>query len=85
MKQAFTKAFNELQRMGVPVFVRPDHEAKGNFGISAEEPQSDRWVSYHSAPQHWDFGVHPKLDYTLNKHGLFAEWETPGSLNVYES
>lgn len=84
MKLPFKLAYAELAKLGVPVFQRPDHQAKGNFGISAEEPESYEWLSYHSAPMDWIFGVHPTIDAVLTKHGLFAEWETPGSVNVYE-
>lgn len=83
MKAAHRKAYNELKKMGVPVFVNADHDARGNFGISGEDPESCYWVNYYSMDPEWDFGVNPKIDAVLSKHGLFAEWQNPGSLNVY--
>jgi hypothetical protein len=32
----------------------------------------------------WVFGVNPKLDSTLRKHGLFAEWINGGEVGVYK-
>lgn len=75
------KAFNTLKKMGVPVYEHPDD--RGNFSISAEEAESDNWVSYYSAPSDWVFGVHPSIEATLLKHGLFTEWVNPGRLSVY--
>ena len=84
MKRPFTYALAALKKLGVPTFAQEDHEARGNFAISAEEPESGKWVDYYSQDPSWVFGVHPKLDNLLRKYGLYAEWETPGSLNVYE-
>lgn len=83
MKKQFRAAYTELKKMGVPLFEREDHKAKGNFAISAEDAESYQWADYYSEDPDWLFGVNPKLDAALAKHGLFAEWETPGSLNVY--
>lgn len=83
MKSNFKSAYAELAALGVPVFQRPDHIGRGIFGISAEETTSQDWLDYYCAPPSWDFGVSPVLSEVLSKHGLFAEWETPGSVNVY--
>jgi hypothetical protein len=85
MKKPFRSAFNALAKLGVPVFTRADHEQHGNFAISAEDSESDLWVSYYSMNPEWVFGVHPKVDAVLRDYGLFAEWESPGSLNVWRA
>jgi len=85
MKREYIKAYNELKKMGVPVFVRDDMKQHGNFHISAEESNSSEWVSYydgHYIPG-WDCGVHPAIDSTLAKYGLHCEWQNPGELSVW--
>jgi hypothetical protein len=83
MKKPFIKAFDELKKLGVPVFENSDHQARGNFAISAEHPESFKFCDYYSENPAWNFGVSPKLEAVLRKHGLYAEWRDPGSLNVY--
>lgn len=83
MKRKFAWAFDQLERMGVPVYVHVDD--KGNFSINAEDPKADGWVSYHNAPVHWDFGVCPEINQILRKQDLFAEWVNPGRLSIYEA
>lgn len=85
MKRKYIKAYNALKKLGVPVYVRDDMD--GRFQISAEEPDSFKWVDYYEGHLHndWIFGVHPAIDETLRKSGLFAEWINPGELGVYES
>lgn len=83
MKQPFLKAFNELKRIGAPVFTNKDNDRLGNFSISAEENYPEPWAEYYN--QGWGlFGVSPRITAVLDKHGLFAEWEDPGKLNVYQ-
>jgi hypothetical protein len=84
MKREYIKAFNALKKMGVPVYVRDD--MGGRFQISAEEPESYKWVDYHTGYQKsdWVFGVHPKLDATLKKYGFLAEWINAGEVGVYK-
>jgi hypothetical protein len=82
MKANFRKAFNELKKMGVPVYERED--MNGRFQISAEEPDSYLWANYYAYNRDgWDFGVNPTVDRVLKKHGLFSEWINPGELGVY--
>jgi hypothetical protein len=71
MKREYIKAFNALKSMGVPVYVRDDMD--GRFQISAEEPESYKWVDYYDGYMRsdWVFSVNPKLDSTLRKFGLF--------------
>jgi hypothetical protein len=81
MKRQYIKAFNALQKMGIPVYEHVDD--RGNFSISSEEPQSDFWVDYYSMAPGWVFGVHPAVDSKLKEFGLWAEWVNPGRLSVY--
>lgn len=82
MKQKFRLAFNALQKLGVPVYVRDDMD--GRFQISAEEPDSYKWADYYESPSSWIFGVNPQVESTLTKYGLFSEWINPGELGVYQ-
>jgi hypothetical protein len=83
MKRKYIKAFNTLKKMGVPVYVRDDMD--GRFQISAEDPDSYKWVNYYESPSSWIFGVHPKLDDALRTCGLYCEWINGGELGVYEA
>lgn len=85
MKRPYKQAYNALKVLGVPVFVNEDHDAVGNFGISAEDTNSRDWVAYYDAPSDWFCGVHPTIDDVLNQYGLFAEWQNPGCLFVHEA
>ena len=84
MKRIYIKAYNQLKKMGVPVYVRDDMD--GRFQISAEHPDSHKWVDYYEGYRipGWDFGDNPKIDAVLRKHGLFSEWINPGELGVYK-
>jgi hypothetical protein len=56
-----------------------------HFGISAEEPESYKWLDYYEGYRmNWNFGVHPDIDATLKKYGLRCEWINPGELGVYK-
>lgn len=81
MKANFRRAFDALKKMGVPVYEHADD--RGNFSISSEDAGSDHWVDYYSQSPDWVFGVHPDVDATLSRHGLYAEWVNPGRLSVY--
>ena len=85
MKRTYIKAFNALKKLGVPVYVRDDMD--GRFQISAEVPDSFKWLDYHDGDRipDWVFGVHPKIDNILHNCGLHAEWINPGELGVYEN
>lgn len=83
MKRKYIKAFNQLQKLGVPVYEHSDDQ--GNFSISAEECDSYKFCDYHAyAREDWEFGVSPVITETLRNLGLFAEWVNPGRLSVYE-
>ena len=85
MNAKLQEAYDVLKVMGVPVFVNEDHEERGNFGINAEDPRADEWVSYYHSPINWTFGVHPALEDVLVQLKLFAEWQNPGCLSVWEN
>lgn len=82
MRVNFRKAFDALAKLGVPVYERSDMD--GRFQISAEDPESSQWCDYYDSPCDWVFGVNPKLNQVLDKHGLYAEWINPGELGVYQ-
>lgn len=85
VRPPYLDAYNVLRLLGVPVFVNDDHAELGNFGITAEHENSERWVRYYNAPGNWYFGVSPELDGLLEQFGLFAEWINPGCLGVYKA
>ena len=85
MKRDFRNAFNALKKLGVPV--REYHGEEPNFWISAEESASSDFCNYydgHMIPD-WEFGVSPVITGTLRKYGLFAEWQNPAQLTVWEA
>lgn len=86
MKANFKKAFNELQRMGAPVY-EGGWNGEDTFRISGEDNyDADKnfylWADYY-AMDYGDFGVNPEITKVLDKFGLFAEWVNPGVLSVY--
>lgn len=85
MKRPFIKAFNELTKLGCPVFERSDYP--GRFLISAEDSESYQWADYYAyADNRWKGeNTSPKLDEVLSKYKLYAEWENPGCLIVFEN
>jgi hypothetical protein len=82
MKRNKRTAFNQLKKIGVPVFIHQD--AEHTFDINAEDPESYRWVNYWESPSTWEFGVHPTIDKILYALGLHCEWMNPGHLRVFE-
>lgn len=85
MKRNFRTAFNRLQKLGVPVKEYGGEEP--NFWISAEEGGSYLWCDYFDGYRipDWEFGVHPAITSTLRELGLFAEWQNPAQLTVWEN
>ena len=82
MKRIYTKAFNQLKKLGCPVFERSDYDG---FYISAEEPDSYLWCDFYAyANNIWKGETTcPKLEDILSKCGLFCEWENGGCLIVH--
>ena len=90
MKRNQRYAFNALKKLGAPVFERSDLDEHGTFGISAESNYEEIWADYWEVAYldnncGYVFGVNPKIIKTLKKYGLYAEWDNPGSLSVWES
>ena len=83
MKKNFRTAFNRLQKLGVPV--RETNDGL-RFWISAEESDSYKFCDYYDGYMipDWEFGVSPVITETLNKYGLWHEWQNPAQLNVWE-
>lgn len=79
MKQPYIRAFNELKKLGAPVYEHADDH--GNFSLDAEGEDGDYWASYYYEGS--CTGVTPRLEAILAKHGLFAEWVNPGRLSIY--
>ena len=82
MNSKFAKAYAELERIGAPIFTNSDNDRLGNFSISGEDNSDVTWASYYDSG-YGVFGVNPRIDAILTKHGLFCEWANPGKLNVY--
>lgn len=84
MKRAYRNAFNALKKLGVPV--REYWYDEDNFWISAEESNSHEFCDYYEGYRipDWEFGVSPVITQTLRKYGLFAEWQNPAQLSVWE-
>lgn len=80
MKKAYVKAFNALKKIGVPVYEHTDWSE--GFDIDAEHPDSYLWLDYWDRPE-WNFGINPKIEEILSKHGLYSEWVNPGHARVY--
>jgi hypothetical protein len=81
MKRNFRTAFNQLKKMGVPVYEHREWHFS-EFVIDAEEGNKI-WADYHS----WDFGlmgVSQKIVDVLDKQGLHTQWIDAGTLGVYE-
>ena len=85
LNRKYVPAYMALKTLGVPVFVNEDNEKLGNFFINAEEAVSAQWVDWYARNEEWVFGVHPAVEAVLQRFGLFAEWQNPGCLGVYEN
>lgn len=86
MKSIQRQAFNALRKIGAPVFTRTDDESK-TFHISAEEMGKDSrmWADYYGSAFGACYPTHdPRIDAILEPLGLFAEWDDPASLSVWE-
>lgn len=86
MKRNFRTAFNQLKKIGAPVYEGGWSQEEG-FRISAEENHSEIWADYYGEylPASYEFGVNPKITAVLDKHGLMAEWCNPGVLDVCQA
>ena len=88
MKANARRAYNALKKAGAPVFIRDDGPNSAHFHVSGEEGgKSENWVDYwNEAAARWGGDtVNPKLTEILAEHGLFGEWETAGSVAVWDA
>ena len=84
MTRNLRNAYKALEKIGAPVF---DHGYKNHFGISAEENYDELWADYWLIPERIEGlseGINDKIHAILNRYNLWSEWETAGSLNIYE-
>lgn len=82
MKRHARAAFNALKKIGVPVFERSDLPY---FGISAEDAESYKWVDYYGEFRDGYPFIADEVTEILDRFNLFAEWENPGALGVYDA
>ncbi len=72
------KAFDELKKIGCPVFERASDNGS-TFHISGEDNDRDTiWADY------YEDVIDPQICRILSKYDLIAEWEDPGSMTVWE-
>ena len=86
MKQKYRTAYNQLKKLGVPVY-EGGYNGDDTFRISAEENYDTVWADYYrefGGTTLDDFGVNHKINAILEKQGLYAEWENGGVLGVAE-
>ena len=83
------KAYEELKAIGAPVMhLGGGFGGDALFAISAEENYDYVWADYYAENEFpgmyegYEFGVSPKINKILNKHGLFCEWYNAGVLDV---
>lgn len=82
MKRNARTAFNKLKKLGVPVYETSD---TSHFGISAEDENSYLWLDYYGEFRGGYPFVHEDVEQILNENNLFAEWENPGCMTVYDN
>ena len=85
MNRNAKKAFTALKAIGCPVFEREGESS--HFCISAEDNTKEIWADYYEGCRMlgFSFGISPKITAILNAHSLFAEWDDPGSLSVFDA
>lgn len=87
MKRHARTAYEALKKMGAPVFTNVDCEGQygPHFKLSGEQNYDWIWADYYGE---FDSGyptICPKVEAVLEKNGLFAEWENPGCVSVYDA
>ena len=85
MKHKYRTAFNQLKKIGVPVY-EGGYNGDDTFRISAEENYTIVWADYYREFDAGldDFDVNHRINDILSDNGLFAEWENAGVLGVAE-
>lgn len=83
MKQKYRTAYNQLKKLGVPVY-EGGYNGDDTFRISGEDNYPTVWADYWGSdnPGLDCFGVNLKINAILEKQGLYAEWENGGVLGV---
>lgn len=82
MKRNARSAFNALKKLGVPVFERTDLM---HFGISAEHEESYKFLDYYGEFRGGYPYIADEVTEILDKFNLYAEWENPGAVGVYDA
>ena len=85
MKRIYIKAYNELKKIGAPVFKEYSNGEpieNGGFKISGESGCYEL-LDYENYSM-GEFGVSMVIVDVLDSYGLYGEWENPGCLNVWE-
>ena len=87
MTTASIKAFIELKRLGCPIDIwyqnkRGYEDYRGYFWIKAEEYNAEEWLDYYDTEMYWGS---EKLQKTLEKHGLYFEWQNSAVGCVYDA
>jgi len=85
MKRKYRTAFNQLKKIGAPVYEN-GYNGDDTFRISAEENYDTIWADYYGVTNTTldFFGVNHKINAILERNGLFAEWENGAVLGVAE-
>jgi|TARA_R110000764_G_scaffold41477_1_gene93325 hypothetical protein len=85
MKRNYRTAYNQLKKIGVPVY-EGGYNGDNTFRISAEENYDTVWADYYKEfdVSLDDFGVNHRINDILIDNGLYAEWENGGVLGVAE-
>ena len=86
MKHKYRTAFNQLKKIGVPVY-EGGYNGDDTFRISAEENYTIVWADYYrefGGSLLDDMGVNHRINDILSANGLYAEWENGGVLGVSE-
>jgi hypothetical protein len=85
MKKNMRYAYNALKKIDCPVIDRGEE----NFDISAENNVTEIWADYYMMGMGGtfvdDFGVSKRINRILDRYGLYAEWQNPGCLSVWEN
>ena len=85
MKHKYRTAFNQLKKIGAPVY-EGGFNGDDTFRISAEENYTIVWADYYREFDAGldDFGVNHRINDILSDNGLYYEWENGGVLGVSE-
>jgi hypothetical protein len=81
------KAFNEIEALGAPV--KDSTHNGGHFYLDGEAEMAELFLDYHSTTalsKTWgDWTVSDKIQDILAANGLFAEWQNPAVLCIFDA